>query len=125
MKNQSIFLALIAVACLLPPPLMADARTDAGIRKKLLGFWRSPRHEYEFKSDGIVYMRPTPPCTTTDKWKVKDGHFIWGRDSYVIVSLTDKKFVYKSPSDKNGKGYIMKKITKKMVGQSYEPSSVK
>jgi len=118
-----VFFTLIG--CLLALPARSNAQTDASIRKKILGLWRSPRHEYEFMSDGVVYMLPIVPDTTTFKWHVQDGLFFWDKDPYVILTLTDKRSVYKSPSDKTPGGYILDRITSKMVGDFYDPSSVK
>lgn len=124
MKNKMLFLALIAIGCLLLPPARAG-ESDAAIKQKLMGYWRSPRHEYEFTSDGVIYMLPNPPCTTTNRWDIKNGLFYWDEQPHVIVSLTKEKFVYKSLHTVAGKygsgGYVLWRITKEMVGEPYVP----
>jgi len=32
-----------------------EKMSDAGIKQKLLGYWKSPRHGYEYTSDGIMH----------------------------------------------------------------------
>ncbi|HEU0208038.1 MAG TPA: hypothetical protein VFQ78_03580 [Candidatus Udaeobacter sp.] len=75
---------------------MADGKmSDAEIKQKLLGYWFSPRHGYHIAADGIVYMCPRKYATTTNHWAVKDGKFYWDSDPHTIVTLNDKKFVYR------------------------------
>lgn len=69
--------------------------SDAEIRHRLLGYWESPRHAYLIKSDGIIYMCPRKICTTTNTWDVKNGTFYWDSLPMEIISLTEKKFVYR------------------------------
>jgi hypothetical protein len=124
--QKIVFLALITIGCLLAAPAKAGTSNDAEIQKRLLGFWRSPRHEYEFKPNGKIYMCPVSPSTTTGEWTVKDGLFFWDREAYTIVTLTDKKFVYKLRNDKSGNvSFILNRITAKMVGQPYNRESVR
>jgi hypothetical protein len=71
---------------------------DAAIKKQLLGYWKSPRHGYLYKANGIQYMLPRPPSTSTSHWDVRNGIYYemdGGRTySYRIISLTDKEFRY-------------------------------
>jgi hypothetical protein len=121
-----VLLACLTIGCLFTGSVQAAASSDAEIKTKLLGFWRSPRHEYEFKANGMVYMLPMSPDTTKGEWSVKGGKFVWDGESYVIVALTDKRFVYKSLSVKAGnESFILNRITAKMVGQPYNRESVK
>jgi hypothetical protein len=121
-----VLLAFVTIGCLFTESLHAAAPSDSEVKTKVLGFWRSPRHEYEFKSNGKVYMLPMSPDTTKGEWSVKGGKFIWDEESYGIVTLTDKRFVYKSLSSKEGnESLILNRITAKMVGQSYNRESVK
>jgi hypothetical protein len=69
--------------------------SDAEIKHRLLGYWESPRHGYLIKSDGIIYMCPRKYCTTTNTWDVKNGTFYWDSLPNEIISLTEKKFVYR------------------------------
>jgi hypothetical protein len=76
--------------------VMADGKmSDAEIKQKLLGYWFSPRHGYHIAADGIVYMCPRKYATTTNHWAVKDGKFYWDSDPHTIVTLNDKKLVYR------------------------------
>ena len=45
--------------------------------------------------DGVIYMCPRKYATTTDHWNVKDSKFYWDNLPHTIVTLTDKKFVYR------------------------------
>jgi len=120
-----LFLAFVTLGCLIAEPAKA-APTDAELKKSLGGFWRSPRHEYEYKPNGKIYMLPMSPDTTKGEWTVKGGLFYQDNEPYVIVTLDDKKFVYKSKSDKGGsESYTLIRITAKMVGQPYNRESVK
>jgi hypothetical protein len=72
-----------------------EKMSDAQIKQKLLGFWSSPRHGYHIAADGIIYMCPRKDATTTDRWGVKNGIFYWDNLPHTIVTLNDKKFVYR------------------------------
>ncbi len=72
-----------------------DATSDAQIKQKLLGYWQSPRHGYHIASNGVIYMCPRSQATTTNHWNVKGGKFYWDNEPHVIVTLNDKKFVYR------------------------------
>jgi len=78
--------------CLAPA---GEKMSDAEIKQKLLGYWSSPRHGYHIAADGIIYMCPRKYATTTNRWAVKDGRFYWGGGPHTIVTLNDKKFVYR------------------------------
>jgi hypothetical protein len=49
-----------------------------------------------YKADGIRYMLPRPPCTTTSRWDVKGGVYFEGSEPYDIVTLTKDTFAYRS-----------------------------
>ncbi len=72
-----------------------DRPSDSAIKQKLLGYWKSPRHGYLIKSDGIMYMLPRKYATTTNRWDVRGGRFYQDGAACEIVTLTDKKFVYR------------------------------
>jgi hypothetical protein len=63
LTKTAIILAIFMAAT------MAQA-DDAAIKKELLGYWKSGRHSYFYKDDGIIYMRGG---TTKSKWDVRDG----------------------------------------------------
>jgi hypothetical protein len=58
-------------------------------------------------------MCPRKYATTTNHWKVKDGKFYWDDDPYAIVTLTDKKFVYRG--GRYGNTYDLIRGTKEKV----------
>ena len=93
MKSIVSTIALIlSITCLAQA---AERMSDAEVKQKLLGYWSSPRHGYHIAADGIIYMCPRKYATTTDHWNVKDGKFYWDNQPHSIVTLTDKKFVYR------------------------------
>lgn len=96
---------LLSVTCLVSA---GERMSDAEIKQKLLGYWKSPRHEYLIKSDGIMYMLPRKYATTTNRWDVKGGRFYQDGDACEIVTLTDKQFAYR---DSRGT-YILIRSTK-------------
>ncbi|MEP7015031.1 MAG: hypothetical protein ABI925_06305 [Verrucomicrobiota bacterium] len=83
---------LFSMTCLV---MAGEKMSDAEIKQKLLGYWKSPRHGYEIKSDGIMYMLPRKYATSTNHWDVRNGKFYQDGGPYGIISLTDKKFVYR------------------------------
>jgi hypothetical protein len=85
----SLFLSVICLAS------AGEKMSDAEIKQKLLGYWSSPRHGYHIAIDGIIYMCPRKYATTTNHWAVKDGKFYWDTEPHKIVTLNDKKFVYR------------------------------
>ena len=83
----------VAVAIGSITTLANEASSDAVIKQKLLGYWRSPRHDYLYKRDGIRYMFGG---TTTSPWDVRGGVYYEGFKPYDIVSFSPKTFVYRS-----------------------------
>ena len=91
-------LAITTLSLLLSVTCFASAgekMSDAEIKQKVIGYWQSPRHGYHIASDGIIYMCPRKDAETTNHWNVKDGKFYWDNLPHTIVTLTDKKFVYR------------------------------
>jgi hypothetical protein len=68
--------------------------SDAEIKQLLLGHWKSPRHGYEYKSDGYIHMLGG---TTTNRWDVRNGVYYEDSDPFDIVTLTSNKFVCRDP----------------------------
>jgi len=93
MKTTITILTLLL--CATSFALGGEKMSDAEIKQKLIGYWNSPRHGYHIAADGIIYMCPRKYATTTNDWKVKDGKFYWDDIPQTIVTLTDKKFVYR------------------------------
>jgi len=75
--------------------MAGEKMSDPEIKQKLLGYWKSPRHGYLIKSDGVMYMLPRKYATTTNRWDVRGGRFYQDAAACEIVTLTDKKFVYR------------------------------
>ena len=92
MKSKLLLLRLTAINIV---AIAGEKMSDAEIKQKLLGYWSSPRHGYHIAADGIIYMCPRKYATTTNRWAVKDGRFYWGGGPHTIVTLNDKKFVYR------------------------------
>jgi hypothetical protein len=72
---------------------------DSEIKAELLGYWRSPRHDYVLKSDGIMYMCPTREVSTKNKWDVKAGQFYQDGEGFKIVTFNDLEFAYQDFRD--------------------------
>jgi hypothetical protein len=93
--------------------------SDSAIKQKLLGYWLSPRHGYHFTADGIIYMCPRKyGTTTTMRWAVTDGRFYWDGSPHTIVTLNDKKFVYREQEPRNPGGaatFTLLRSTKEKV----------
>lgn len=71
---------------------------DSEIKAKLLGYWRSPRHDYLLKSDGTMYICPTREGSK-DKWDVKAGQFYQDGEPFKIVTFNDLEFAYQDLRD--------------------------
>jgi hypothetical protein len=104
-------LLLLTIICV---AMAGDKLSDAAIKQKLLGYWKSPRHGYLIKSDGIIYMLPRKYATTTNHWDVKNGVFYWDGIPNEIISLDDKKCVYRS-RDRNPMTFTLIRSTKEEV----------
>ena len=101
MKQIFAILTVILTATCLAPA--GEKMSDAEIKQKLLGYWFSPRHGYHIAADGIIYMCPRKyGTTTTFRWAVKDGRFYWDTSPHTIVTLNDKKFVYREQEPRAG-----------------------
>jgi len=93
---KRLFTTLLLVLSVICSASAGEKMSDAEIKQQLLGYWFSPRHGYHIAADGIIYMCPRKyGTTTTSRWAVKDGRFYWDSDPHTIVTLNDKKFVYR------------------------------
>ena len=91
-------LIFTTIILILAAPYLGQAgekMSDTEIKQKVIGYWSSPRHGYHIAPDGIIYMCPRKDATTTAHWAVRDGKFYWGGAAHTIVTLNDKKFVYR------------------------------
>jgi len=85
-----------------PSQLTADNAADLAIKKQLLGYWASPRHDYCYAADGIIYMMNG--ASTRNAWDVRHGIFYItysvghpeSEEGNDIVTLTQDKFVFRS-----------------------------
>src|ERR1700693_5272442 len=95
------------VLAILIAATMAHA-DDAAIKKELLGYWKSGRHSYLYKDDGIIYMMGG---TTKSTWDVRDGRYYeQGLKPAKIIALTKTKFTFLL--DGESTPYTLKRITK-------------
>ena len=88
-------LIFTALTLILAAPYLGQAgekMSDAEIKQKLLGYWHSPRHGYEYTSDGVMHMLGG---TTTSHWDIRNGVYYEGFRPFDIVTLTANKFVYR------------------------------
>jgi hypothetical protein len=108
------FMIFSLVASLSLPVLAGEKMSDAEIKQKVLGYWQSPRHGYHIAPDGIIYMCPRAYATTTNHWQVKGGKFYWDNEAHTIVTLNDKKFVYRGIG-RQGVTFTLIKGTKEEV----------
>jgi hypothetical protein len=72
--------------------------TDAALKQKLLGYWKSQKRIYNYTSDGWCHQVNGP---AKNQWDIVNSvyhdHEMNGRDfTYDILTLTDNKFVYRS-----------------------------
>lgn len=112
---EAMRLPLVAVPAFLFTCLLCAAGekdSDAAIKRKLLGYWQSPRHAYLIKADGVIYMCPRSICTTTNRWDVRGGTFFWDSAPHDILTLTEKKFAYR-PQGNPGPTYTLTRISEK------------
>lgn len=85
------------IVCLIIGAASAGEKlSDSVIKERVLGYWGNARHSYLIKSDGIMYMCPRDISTTTNRWEVKGGKFYLDSDPHEIITLTERKFVYRS-----------------------------
>lgn len=88
-----LVLMMLVVLFAAVPAVRAD---DAAIKRQLLGYWQSPRHQYLYKSDGVRYMVPRPENTTTNRWDVRNGLYYEDGEPYKIITLTRTVFKYQA-----------------------------
>jgi hypothetical protein len=91
--------------------LAGEKMSDAEIKQKLLGYWKSPRHGYLIKSDGVMYMLPRASDTTANRWDVRNGVYYEDSDPFDIVTLTVNKFVYRDRGHDHAT-YTLQRISK-------------
>ena len=109
----TILSLLLSVTCI---AFAGEKMSDAQIKQKLIGYWSSGHHGWQIAADGIMYMCPRSVATTKYTWSVKDGKFYGGEvgdQGSTIVTLTDKKFVYRDNRD--GRTYTMIRRTKEQI----------
>jgi len=93
MKTKLIF-AILCSLLLAPLSNMAESQsTDAVLKQRLLGYWHGPRYVFLYKPDGT--FRPIGREGEKSQWDIKNGTYYEDGVSCQIVTLTDKKFVYR------------------------------
>ena len=106
MKTIKILILLLSMTSFV---VAGEKMSDAQIKQQLIGYWSSGHHGWHIAADGIMYMCPRWAATTKNTWSVKDGKFCGGE----IVTLTDKKFVYRDNRD--GTTYTLIRGTKEQI----------
>jgi hypothetical protein len=110
MKTTLAKTAMVLVLFMAATMVQAD---DAALKKDLLGYWKSGRHAYLYKDDGIVYMMGG---TTKSKWDIRNGMYLESGDvnsdpsgeGEKILALTKTKFTVLQSDGP----YTLKRITK-------------
>ena len=81
-----------------PAPKDSDSQMLSRLR---VGTWESPRHDYQYRSDGTWCMLPDEPGITSGHWRIEGNEYFDGtgntlgvKDRYTIILLTDEKFVF-------------------------------
>src|SRR5437868_9189055 len=82
----------------------APSPDDARLSKLIVGKWRSPRHDYEYRADGTWIMLPGEIDgikMTHGVWRIEHGQLIEhsftpgdSDKSYAIQKLTKKEVLY-------------------------------
>jgi hypothetical protein len=103
MRTASVIVALIAPVIALALP------DDSTLSRLLVGTWHGPRHETQYRADGIWIMDPPDEGDNTrGKWRIEHGRLIttWrfrgeSSDSTAIdeiSELTEKIFKFRTVS---------------------------
>jgi hypothetical protein len=111
--------ALTMVLALFVAAAIAQA-DDATMKKELLGYWKSGRHSYLYRDDGIIYMMGG---TTKSTWDVRDGRYYeQGLKPAKIIALTKTKFTILIEGESTP--YTLKRITKEEAELSGKPDQL-
>ena len=102
MKTIKILILLLSMTSFV---VAGEKMSDAEIKQKLIGYWSNPHHGYHIAADGIIYICPG---TTKYQWSVKDGKFYWQGEPYTILTLTEKKFVWREPASGTGTATLIR-----------------
>ena len=89
----------------------SDSNSKA-LSKMLSGKWRSPRHDYSYKSNGTWIMLPVGEGGSSPHgiWTIKGNLFTTdGKNEYTIILLDAHDFVY---TDNDGDVFYEKRILK-------------
>ena len=95
--------ATLVIAALIVPIIALALPDDPALMQLLIGTWKGPRHETQYRADGTwVLDPPDEGDNTRGKWRIEHGRLIetWrlaGEDSdsssvEEIIELTDKVF---------------------------------
>jgi hypothetical protein len=104
MKQIFAILTVILTATCLAPA--GEKMSDAEIKQKVIGYWTFGHHGWHIAADGIAYICPG---TNKNTWSVKDGMFYWADNvPHTILTLTDKKFVYREPASSTGTATLIR-----------------
>ncbi len=96
-KNPEYFDLLYTELKLHPAPQDSDSKVFSQLR---VGRWESPRHEYEYRSDGTWNMLPFEPGITSGHWRIEGNKYFDGiesefdaNDQFTIILLTKRYFI--------------------------------
>lgn len=73
--------------------MAGEKLSDAALKQKLLGYWQGPRYVFLYKSDGFCY--PIGRMGQKAHWAIKGGVYYEEGLPWDILTLTNKKFVYR------------------------------
>jgi hypothetical protein len=102
-KRLGLILRTCLVAAFLPPAIALALPDDATLSQLLVGTWKGPRHETQYRADGTwVLDPPDEGVNTRGKWRIEHARLIetWRftdetEDSSSveeIIELTEKVF---------------------------------
>jgi hypothetical protein len=111
MKKTLVKIAMVLAVLVSAAMAQAD---DATMKKELLGYWKSGRHAYLYKDDGIVYMMGG---TTKSRWDIRNGMFYQsGDNSPIDYSAGGEKILALNKTvfttEQSEGPYTLKRITK-------------
>jgi hypothetical protein len=76
-KRLRLTIATSLIVAALVPTLAVALPDDATLSKLLVGTWQGPRHQTEYRADGIwVLDPPDEGDNTRGKWRIEHGRLI-------------------------------------------------
>ena len=76
-KSLGLMLGICFVAAFLAPAIALALPDDATLSQLLVGTWKGPRHETQYRADGTwVLDPPDEGDNTRGKWRIEHGRLI-------------------------------------------------